>query len=299
MIKLALGTVQFGHPYGITNINKSRMHQDEITAILSCAHHNKITTLDTAAAYGDSEKILGDILTAKSDFAFKIITKTLPIRQKNITEEQIRLFEKTFNQSLEKLQKENLYGVMIHDSTDLIADNSNIIFEKLLQIKAQKKVTKIGCSFYNPDDLFKILEKFDLDLVQIPLNLFDQRFIDSGAIEYLKKKKIEIYVRSVFLQGLLLAPTQKLDLINMSHVKIHIDKMDEICLQNQIDRISLIISFLKKMSDCYFVMGFQNTVELQEILESIEKHSGGNNIDFSTLRIDDLSVINPTLWNKK
>lgn len=49
----------------------------------------------------------------------------------------------------------------------------------------------------------------ELDSIQIPLNVLDQRWITNGMLERLARKGAEIFVRSVYLQGLLLmAPEQ-------------------------------------------------------------------------------------------
>jgi aryl-alcohol dehydrogenase-like predicted oxidoreductase len=49
-----------------------------------------------------------------------------------------------------------------------------------------------------------IMKKFKPDLIQLPLSVLDQRMLTSGRLEQLKNKGVEIHVRSVFLQGLLL-----------------------------------------------------------------------------------------------
>ena len=55
MNKLVLGTVQFGMNYGIANNSKKIFPQKSISEILKLAKLSKITTLDTAIAYGSSE----------------------------------------------------------------------------------------------------------------------------------------------------------------------------------------------------------------------------------------------------
>ena len=62
MNKLALGTVQFGMNYGIANNSKKIFPQKSISEILKLAKLSKITTLDTAIAYGSSEKLEKKIL---------------------------------------------------------------------------------------------------------------------------------------------------------------------------------------------------------------------------------------------
>lgn len=298
-MRLVLGTAQFGFPYGITNTNVDRVSDDQVLKIFDYAYLKGIKTLDTAFAYGESQVVIGNAIARQPNHQFKIITKCPPIRQNKILPNHIINLENSFEKSRVDLKVKNIYGLMVHDSLDLTADSSELVFEKLIQFKEKKQVKKIGCSFYSPEDLYSVLEKFDLDMVQIPLNIFDQRFIKEGVLPYLREKKIEVYVRSVFLQGLLLADFKKLESINMLHVKPYIDCLDAICKENNINRLSLIVSFMKQHQECQFVMGFNSFQELHEVVDHIEKDACRNEIDFSFLAVENPNITNPTLWKNR
>ena len=64
MNKLALGTAQFGIDYGINSIS-GKVKTQEIEKILHLAKSENINLLDTAASYGDSEKILGQTVLVR------------------------------------------------------------------------------------------------------------------------------------------------------------------------------------------------------------------------------------------
>ncbi len=298
-MQLALGTVQFGLPYGITNQDKTRVQKSEAEKILSFAHQNNIHFLDTASAYGESEKRLGELMKKMPQHQFHIITKTQSLLKNKITKHDADSLESTLQHSLQKLQQTMLYGLMIHEAGDLMAKNSEFLFEKLLYLKQKKYITKIGCSFYHPEDLFRIIEKFDLDVVQIPINLFDQRFIHSGALAFLYQKNIEVHVRSIFLQGLLLSSINNLLAIKMECATPYLKKLDVFCQCKNMSRLSVIIAFLKTLSHCRFVVGFQCVTELQELLKNINLHNITVKIDFTALQVLDNNVINPTRWPKK
>lgn len=78
------------------------------------------------------------------------------------------------------------------------------------QLKAQHLVKNIGVSVYEGKQIDGILERFDIDLIQLPLNVLDQRLLHSGHLAKLKNAGIEIHARSVFLQGLLLVSPAEL-----------------------------------------------------------------------------------------
>ena len=56
-----------------------------------------------------------------------------------------------------------------------------------------------------------IINIFDIDVVQFPLNIFNRELIESGLLKVLKNKGIEVHARSIFLQGLLLMEKKELN----------------------------------------------------------------------------------------
>jgi aryl-alcohol dehydrogenase-like predicted oxidoreductase len=197
MNKLALGAVQFGLDYGVTN-NEGKVQIEEVKSILECAKENSINTLDTAASYGNSEEVLGGV--GVNDF--QVITKTIPL--KNGIDEVI----KRFQQSLTYLNKSSVNGLLIHNINEIEHKNFNTLFKELTELKQQGLVNKIGFSTYTPEQVDFLLNNFDFDLIQVPFNILDNRLIQSGQFKALNNKGIEVHARSVFLQGLLLMSKQ-------------------------------------------------------------------------------------------
>ena len=67
-------------------------------------------------------------------------------------------------------------------------------------------------SVYTIEKLKKIINKFKIDLVLLPFNIFDQRTLKKNFLKSLKEKNIEIHARTSFLQGLLLMPRKDIPL---------------------------------------------------------------------------------------
>ncbi len=198
-MRLALGTVQFGLDYGVANA-AGIVPRAEASRILAFARESGIDTLDTAASYGDSELVLG---TLNVD-GFRVVTK-LPaeIPSEGSVSEWVR---RSANASLTRLQQRNLYGMMLHRPSQLFEAGGEDIYQSLLALKSNGIVSKVGVSIYDPNELDSLFENFDFDLVQAPLSVVDRRMISSGWIGRLASRGIELHVRSVFLQGLLLMP---------------------------------------------------------------------------------------------
>jgi aryl-alcohol dehydrogenase-like predicted oxidoreductase len=185
--KLGLGTVQFGTNYGISNSN-GKTESSEVEKILNTAVTYNIMYLDTAAAYGNAEKLLGQFDLKK----FRIVSKFMPPANGSSVKEELQ-------QSLTDLNLENVYAYMAHRPLSLLDDST--IWSDLKKLKNQRKIDKIGFSLNDPQELNLLLKKkYVPDIVQVPYNYFDQRF-EKQLIE-LKNKGCEIHTRSAFLQGL-------------------------------------------------------------------------------------------------
>lgn len=249
--RLALGTVQFGLNYGISNFD-GKPTIAEIDAILNLALENKIELLDTANAYGLAEEVIGE-LNAKR---FDLVTKFSPESEKG-------LFENQFQESLNKLKVDNVYGLLAHRPMDVVEHPE--IWDKMNSQKYNQKVKKIGFSFNSPEEYYVVIKKsFYPDIVQVPFNYFDGRFID--IIEELKYKGCEIHVRSAFLQGLFFA--------NINQLPSFFDEVRELIakLQKEYDKYlaSALIRFVldNKFID-KVVIGVQNRNQLQNVLDSL------------------------------
>jgi aryl-alcohol dehydrogenase-like predicted oxidoreductase len=279
--KLALGTVQFGLNYGITN-QTGQLSIDEAKDILDFAKEKNIITLDTAALYGSSEKVLGEI--GVNDYL--IITKTTPL--KDDVDEVINNFSK----SLENLNRNQLEGLLVHDIGDIENKNFDLLFEKLNALKEMKLVNKIGFSTYTPEQIDFILNNYDFDIVQAPINVFDTRLLDSDQLQALKKKDIEIYARSVFLQGLLLEFDSLSDYF-CSWEKKFCDYQNMV-EESGFSLLEYALNFVSNIKEVDKVLvGVGNFKQFLEIVEASQKKISEKLLPFS---INDINLLNPSLW---
>lgn len=190
MNKLVLGTVQFGIKYGINSKRKNKIPIEEVFEILDYSVKNNINTFDTAYNYSESEKVIGTYIKERQ-INLNIISK-LP--KTNLINSK-----KYFLSSLKKLRIKSFYGYLFHDFETFIKNKK--ILDVLCQLKKDGLVNKIGFSLYFPQELEYLLKnKINFDIVQIPYNIFDQRF--TPFFKQLKEKNIEIHARSIYLQGL-------------------------------------------------------------------------------------------------
>ena len=199
MIRLALGTVQFGQPYGIAN-RQGQVSRASAREMLHLASARGIDMLDTAIAYGESEACLGEAGVN----AFKLVTK-LPAVPEGCVDVG-KWVRDQFGASLKRLGVRAVYGLLLHRPVQLLEPNGEELYRALMALKDAGCVEKVGVSVYSPDELAGLIPRYRIGLIQAPFNLVDQRLKTSGWLERLKQNNIEIHTRSAFLQGLLLMP---------------------------------------------------------------------------------------------
>ena len=197
--RLVIGTAQLGMPYGINNIS-GQPNIDSACDIVKTAFDNGITRFDTAQAYGASEEVLGRAFDKfKISAKVKVYSKLHPklgLRD----DAAVRL---SVEDSLRKLKIDRLEGLLVHceDGLRFWAEGLGNVLRALV---VQGKVKSIGASFYTPQKAFLALDIDEIDMIQVPANILDRRFEDGGVFKKAIGRGKEVFVRSVFLQGLLL-----------------------------------------------------------------------------------------------
>ena len=195
--RVALGTVQFGLPYGIAN-RSGQVSEEDAAVILDRAWTRGVDTLDTAISYGVSEERLGRIGVKQ----WKVVTK-LPSAPESRAD-MMGWVEDSVTGSLKRLGIPKLRGLLLHCPQLLHGDTGDALFQELVSLKDQGLVEKIGISIYHPEELDNLCADYRFDLVQAPFNIVDRRLATSGWLNRLHEGGTEVHARSVFLQGLLL-----------------------------------------------------------------------------------------------
>ncbi|WP_300408360.1 aldo/keto reductase [uncultured Psychrobacter sp.] len=286
--KLILGTVQFGQPYGVANPN-GQVPKDDLQQILEKAHQLNITTLDTAIAYGESEKVLG-----QQDLQdFKVISKLfkIPDNCSDITD----WVEQQVQGSLARLQVDSLEGLLLHRPAQLLGNGGQELYQAIQCLKARGVVKRIGLSMYGYEELHDIIDNIDadFDIIQAPMNLFDRRLDSSGLLKKLKNRGIEVHARSAFLQGLLLMSKENIP----SYFAPWQDKFDSYHQWLSINNISALeacLGYLNQHPDIdKIVVGVDSLAQLNEIATAMDAQINAPPLDIQSV---DEGLINPSRW---
>lgn len=197
--RLALGTVQLGLPYGVAN-TEGQVSFEQAEAMLRMARSAGIDTLDTAIAYGEAETVLGRI--GVNDF--RLISKVPALREIEGAVDDWVMAQ--VEASLKRLHVPRLCGLMLHAPDDLLGPHGSALSRGLQRARDAGLTERIGLSVYSPEQLASLTELLPLEILQIPLNVFDRRFFETGWLDRLVGGGVEVHARSAFLQGLLLMP---------------------------------------------------------------------------------------------
>lgn len=288
-MKIGLGTVQFGVDYGISN-SEGQTSADEVARILAVACHHGIRIIDTAALYGSSESVLGKVLPAVH--SFKLVTKTVRIDAGRITPADAALMEDTFARSLERLNCSAVYGLMIHNAADLLAKDGHLLMESLNLLKLRGLVNKIGVSLYSAEQVEQVMDKYAIDLVQLPINVLDQRLLQGGQLSALKAAGVEIHARSAFLQGLLLMNPETLPAY-FDSVKQHLKNYHDYLSRQGITPVQAALGFVTGLDEIDAVIcGVNNHLQLEELCVAATVST----FDFAQFALHDDAIINPSNW---
>jgi aryl-alcohol dehydrogenase-like predicted oxidoreductase/RimJ/RimL family protein N-acetyltransferase len=284
--RLALGTAQFGLPYGIAN-KTGKVSRGDAAAILHRAWSAGLDTIDTAIAYGDSEQCLGEIGIGE----WRVISKLPAIPQG--TSDIGSWVTESVHGSLRRLRTDKLHAMLLHRPHDLVERQGTQLYDALQELKRTGVMRKIGVSIYDPAELDELADVGPFDLVQATLNVLDRRLLESDWMRRLAQQGVELHVRSVFLQGLLLMKPADRPKKFLRWREIW-DAYDRWLASTQTTPVSASLRYALSFPQISrVVVGVESVSQLTDILRSAD---GSAPLVPEGLHTDDVDLLNPSHW---
>jgi len=283
MVDLVLGTAQLGQNYGVTN-SIGRPNDVDARLMLDIAENSGIFTLDTAGAYGDAEFRLGQLGYSER---FQIISKFNCVHGQSYD----------IYPHLHRLNLSSITGMLFHDASQIPSKTGRLNLEELRTFKNQGLVTKIGFSAYQINEIEEALKYFsDPDFIQIPGNALDFRILDSSIVKQLASQGVEVHVRSVFLQGLLLAHPVS---ISRGRHSFLTETLERIGIESELSNQSVMQFLFNQIRSHHsvssIVIGASSAKELSQIIKSWDLPT----LDSSRISHDlDYEDLDPRKWVK-
>jgi aryl-alcohol dehydrogenase-like predicted oxidoreductase len=286
--KLILGTVQMGIPYGINN-HSGKPDSETSFEILDLAYVNGIRMLDTAESYGNSHQVIGDYHRNHSTNLFNVITKLAP----NSSDGDIRMH---VEKDLKELNLNKLGGYMFHSFQSF--RNSHSGAETLSCLRNEGLIDKWGVSVYTNDELEFVINETDMDLVQLPFNVLDNRKQRGLLLKAASKKGMEIHVRSIFLQGLFFMNPEQLP-EKLTPLKPYFLQLNALIRQagNTMQDVCMAYALAQPEIN-KILIGVDTPVQLKHNLDSIigSKVDAGLLQEISEIDVQQTALLNPVNW---
>ena len=211
--EFALGCAQLGFNYGITN-TLGQPCLEQAHDILTTAQSLNCSYFDTARVYGESEYVIGKWLESNKLKKVKIITKlaTFDSLGTSPTESEIkRVVNDSIKKSKSNLGLKKLDILMFHRANH-VYEHGGMIFKTITDLKNTGLIDELGVSVQTPHELLKIIDNPLITYIQLPFNILDYRWEE--GIKKIKveksKRNLNVHVRSIFFQGLLLSGSAEL-----------------------------------------------------------------------------------------
>ncbi|MCG3189255.1 MAG: hypothetical protein LKCHEGNO_01546 [Burkholderiaceae bacterium] len=284
-MELALGTVQFGLRYGLAD-GPAPVAEREVRTILARAASLGIRMLDTAAVYGDIEARLAALA---GDEPFRVITKLAPLPDGLRAADAAGWVRRSLDQAAGHLGG-LLHGVMFHRADDLLGDAAQALWTAGAEWCATHGC-KLGVSCYEPQTLARIRDCFQVALAQLPGNALDQRLRQASPAA-----GVEVHMRSVFLQGLLLMPLAE-SARRMPRAAPALQRWHAWLREAGLTPLVGALGIAKGVpGPSHCVVGVDNVGQFEEIVAAWREAPV---LHAEALAESDLGVIDPRLWASK
>lgn len=201
---LIIGTAQLGMAYGIAN-EAGKPGESVALDIVGTALREGVKGFDTAQAYGESEALLGRAFKIREcPQDVKVISKFSP----ELSPENVPAVLASIEKSLERLGLNSLYCMMLHRFQWLSQWDSGL-GKALRGETARGRIRHIGVSLYSASEALTALAHPGVDAIQVPCNAWDRSMVQQRIFERAAGLGKTVFVRSAYLQGLLLMPPEK------------------------------------------------------------------------------------------
>jgi aryl-alcohol dehydrogenase-like predicted oxidoreductase len=292
--QICLGTAQFGLAYGITNAS-GQVAEVVVAQLLAQAAGAGIRWLDTAQAYGNAEAVLGRQMPATHPF--RLISKLPAQSQPVFNPQDAQPWEEAFLASCQRLGVQRLEALLLHAPADLRKPGGHHLEAWLLGLRERGLVERLGVSIYLAEDLEGVNPAL-LDLVQLPLSLFDQRLLQDGTLARLRARGTAIHARSLYLQGLMLTPAAQWPRWVSPEARAHQQALEALAEQRGCRLIDLALGFAREQLDLEaVVLGLCSVRELEELQATWFAASPWYEREWSTWCLPDLDILDPRRWS--
>jgi len=273
--KLGLGASQFR--FEVATGARVRSPQAEIADILSIAVRSGLSVLDAATPFPHAETMIREGMPQPNAMRLSIRAARSD-RGPDYVEAEARA-------SLARLGVRKADAIIVQSAGDLLGRHGPDLWDKLTDLKDQGLFDKIGISALASDDPVGIARRFHPDILQAPASLLDQRLLANGALTEVAGMGIEVHLRSIFLQGLLFLPPDRIP-APLKGAASNLSRVRRIIAEGRSDPLQAALSFAMSRREASAVLvGVTTAAELSAIVAAASRPAP--DLDWDSLALHD------------
>lgn len=283
--KLGLGAAQFRFE-GQPGAYRSRTPEAEVGEILAVAARSGVEVLDAAVPFDRAETMIGEAMPPVSDF--RIMVKSARCdRGPDFVEAEARA-------SLRRLGVPRGDAIIVQQAGDLLGRHGPALWDKLNDLKDQGLFDKIGVSALASDDPVGIARRFRPDILQAPASLLDQRLLVNGALAEVADMGVEVHLRSIFLQGLLFLPPDRVP-APLRDAASSVSRVRRMIAEGRSDPLQAALGFaLARPEATTVIVGVTSAAELSAVVAAAA--SPPPELDWTGMALNDPAALDPQSW---
>ena len=296
---MILGTAQLAADYGIHNLTGRPSYSDSIM-LLKSAYESGIKVLDTAPAYGNAERVIGDFHKKYPAFRFDVCSKLPPdIIETSGGKNLARCVREKAETTLASVNAEQLYCYYLHRFEHC---KSEELMEGMYEVRRSGLSKYIGVSIYQPEELRYLAENFEdlINVVQIPINVFSKHLWNDELVNA-HRRGMHLFARSIYLQGLVFMDPDDPFAVRLGASR-YIKELQNIAAKYKRSVVDICYASIIETPEIIDVLvGCETKKQLEQNLNLMKAHHESDPAISEELArcMNDVpeQVINPTLWN--
>ena len=254
--------------------------------ILAIAARSGVTVFDAATSSAYGETVIGDRIPAPCPF--RVIVKT------GRTDRGADHVEAEARASLQRLGLQRADAIVVQVASDLFSAHGAEAWARLLQLRDQGLFQRVGISVYASDDPLGVARRFKPDIIQAPASLLDQRLLVDGTLARLCDMGIEVQMRSIFLQGLLFLPPDRVP-GPLKGAATGLSRVRRMIAEGRSDPLQAALGFaLSRQEASSVIVGVATAPELQAVVAAAM--SPPPELDWDEMALEDPAALDSRGW---
>jgi aryl-alcohol dehydrogenase-like predicted oxidoreductase len=294
--RLTLGSAGWGPSAGVAQELGRPLH-DELEALIALARETGIRSIDTARAWSESERAIGEALGDNPDW--RVLTRLAPdVHVDGLgLGEVLERVSSSLEASRRALGREALSGLLLHRFAHRHACGGRI-WRMLLAEREAGRIAALGVSAATPEEAWAALEDPDIEILQVATSLLDLRLHRQGFFARARELGRSIYVADVFLHGLADLTPESLP-SGLDPLGPALGRIRSLARELDLPPRAIYLAFVRELPGVRPIIGCGSASQLAELLSEWESDAvtAAQVLELAAvLPIHDAALVDPARW---